>query len=107
MQHHNPDNYNIKSQITVSVMPPMTDLPPWYKGKVPTEPGLSTGQTDHLPASYTDPGANWSLHRDPVNEHHQYIQSYQPIKSAVGKANRATQTLTTILLQNSQHNTNK
>jgi hypothetical protein len=76
---------------TVSVMLPLTALPHWYKGKVPTEPGLSTGQTDHLPALFSDLGANWSLHQDSVNEHHQYIQSYQPIKSDVGKANRATQ----------------
>jgi hypothetical protein len=104
--HLNPDDY-IKSQITVSVTLPLTDLPRWYKGKVPTDPRLSTGQTDHLPSPFSDPGANWSLHQDPVNEHHQYVQLYQPIKSAVRKANRATQKLTKILLQNSQHNTNK
>jgi hypothetical protein len=77
--HHNPDDYNIKSQITVNVMLPLTDLPCWYKGKVPT------GQTDHLPSLFSDPGANWSLQQDLVNEHHQYVQLYQPIKSAVGK----------------------
>jgi len=60
-------------------MLPLTDLPRWYKGKVPTEPCLSTGQTDHLPSLLSDPGANWSLHQDPVNEHHKYVQSYQTI----------------------------
>jgi hypothetical protein len=78
MQHHNPDDKNIKSQITVTVMLPLTVLPCWYKGKAPTQPGLSTGKTDHLPALFSDPGANWSLCQNPVNEHHQYIQLYQP-----------------------------
>jgi hypothetical protein len=56
MQHHNPHDYIIKSQITVSAMLPWTDLPGWYMGKVPTEPDLSTGQTGHVPVLFSDPG---------------------------------------------------